>query len=67
MDESEMSFMVTSFLLRGVNIESDRSTNTMSTLMALTARIQSMATALDVPTIQNVQMYKLVLVDISRL
>ena len=62
-----MSFMATSFMLRGVNIESDRATNTMSTLMALTARIQSMAAALDTPTIMNVQMYKLIFVDISRL
>ena len=54
-------------MLREVSIDSDRATNTISTLKTLNSRIKQMASELDERMTKETEMYRLVLVDISRL
>ena len=63
-DESEWGYVVSSSLLQEVNIESDRATNTVTTLTAVAKRLAILdSLENDMSKAGVIQMYRLILID----
>ena len=66
-DESDISYLTTNRLLQELNIESDRATNTNSAVIAIFTRLELMTKSLEQSSKKKIQMYNLILLDVSRL